>query len=77
MGFTTIGLNDINLDDDDNNFDEDDPETINHVKLMAWCNRFKQHKACKNVIRKELMPVAWHPTKWWNWSISENEKKEV
>ena len=33
MGFNTIDLNSINLDDGD--FDEDDPETINCVRLMA------------------------------------------
>ena len=76
MGFNTIDLNDNNLGDDGNNFDEDDPETINHVRLVAQRNRFKQRKACKKVIRKELMPVSWRPTKWWDWSISENEKKK-
>lgn len=34
MSFNTIGINNINLDDD-HNFDEEDPETIVHVKLMA------------------------------------------
>ena len=29
MGFPSIELNNVNLDDD--NFDEDDPETISHV----------------------------------------------
>ena len=23
------------------NFDEDDPDTIIHVRLLAWCNRFE------------------------------------
>ena len=22
------------------------------------------------------MPVAWHPTRWWDWRVSEDEKKE-
>ena len=30
-----------------NNFDEDDPETIIHVRLTAWRNRFKQRKTFK------------------------------
>ena len=34
MSFNTIGINNINLDDD-HNFDEEDPETIVHVKFMA------------------------------------------
>ena len=23
------------------------------------------------------MPVAWHPDRWWDWCISEDEKKEI
>ena len=23
------------------------------------------------------MPVAWHPNKWWDWCMSEDEKKEI
>ena len=40
MSILSTDLNDINLDDV--NFDEDDPEAIIHVRLMAWRNRFKQ-----------------------------------
>ena len=36
----------INIDDD--NFDDDDRETIVLVRLMAWCIRYKQRKANKN-----------------------------
>ena len=45
ISFNAIDLNNINLDDV--NFDEDDPETINYVRLVTWRNRFKQRKACK------------------------------
>ena len=44
--FVTIDLNNINIDED--NFDEDDSETIVPVRLMAWCIRYKQRKANKN-----------------------------
>ena len=44
---------------------------------MAWHNRFKQKKACEKEISEQLMPVAWHPTKWWDWCISKDEKKEI
>ena len=73
MGLNTIYLNKINLGD--GNFDEDDPETIIHVRLMAWRNNYKQCKACKKEISKELMPVAWHRTSWWDWCMQEDEKK--
>ena len=56
-----LGLININLNE--GNFDEDDSETFIHVTLMVWCNRPKQHKVFKKDISKELMPVAWHPTK--------------
>ena len=23
------------------------------------------------------MPIAWHPKRWWNFCMSENEKKEI
>ena len=28
----------------------------------------------KKEISKELIPVAWHRTRWWDWCISEDEK---
>ena len=46
MDFKTIDLINTNLYGD--NFDEKDPETITNVILMAWRNRLKQRKACKN-----------------------------
>ena len=56
MGFNIIDLNNININDD--NFDEDDPETINHARLNAWHNRFKKLQEYKKQIRKELMPAV-------------------
>ena len=29
------------------------------------------------MITKALMPIAWHPKRWWNFYMSENEKKEI
>ena len=23
------------------------------------------------------MPVAWHPNRWWDWFMSDDEKKEI
>ena len=40
MSLFNVDLNNVNLDD--NNFDDYDPETTLHVRLMAWCNRYKQ-----------------------------------
>ena len=43
---------------------------------MAWHNRVKQRKVFIKDIRKELIPVAWHPIRWWNWCLPEYEKKK-
>ena len=44
----------------------------------ALCYKgYEQHKAPKAKIKEELMPVAWHPDRWWNWCVPEHEKKEL
>ena len=50
MGILSADLDNIDLDDV--NFDEDDPETIIHVRLLAWCNIYKQRKSSKKDISK-------------------------
>ena len=44
MGILSVNLNNINRD---NNFDEDDPDTIIIIRLLAWCSKFKKRKALK------------------------------
>ena len=56
MGILNINVNFINLDD--NNFDEHDPDTIVHVRLLAWHTKFKKGKAFKKDISEESMAVA-------------------
>ena len=31
-------------------------KSLIHVRLMAWCNRFKHHKACKNIYKQRTEP---------------------
>ena len=73
MGILNIDLNNINLD---NNFDEGDPDTIILIRLLLWNIKLKKHKVLKKEISEELMPIAWHPKGWWNFWISEDEKKK-
>ena len=75
MGILSIDLNNINLDD--TNYDEDDPETIIHVRLLAWHSKFENCKALKKELNEELMLVPWHPLRWWDWCLPEEEKKEI
>ena len=74
MGILSIDPNNINLDD--TNFDEDDPETIINVRLLAWDIKFEKLRALKKELNEELMVIVWHPRIWRNFRIPEDEKKE-
>ena len=69
MGISNIDLNNVNLD---NNFDEDDPYTIIHSRLLAWHIKFEKPKAFKKELNEELMLVAWYPKRWWNFCLLED-----
>ena len=43
---------------------------VSHIK-------FKKCKALKKELNEELMPAAWHPNRWWDWCVPEDEKKEI
>ena len=70
MGILSIDLNSINLDD--SNYDEDDLEIIIHVRFLAWHSKFVKRKALKKELNEELVLIAWHPRKWWNFCMSED-----
>ena len=44
---------------------------------LSWYKGYEQRNAQKAKIKEELMPVAWHPDRWWNWCVPEHEKKEL
>ena len=45
--------------------------------LITWLDAYIKCKTQKAKIKEELMPVAWHPDRWWNWCVPEHEKKEL
>ena len=63
MGILSKDLHNINFD-------------VN-IGLMAWHNKFKQRKAFKKDISKGLIPAVWHLTRWWDWCLLEDDKKEI
>ena len=63
MGILNIDLNNINLD---HGFDRDDPDTIILIRVLAWHTKFRKRKELKKELSEELMPVAWHPDRWWD-----------
>ena len=72
MGIRNINHNNINLD---NNIDEDDPDTIIHIRLLACYIKFEKPKAVKKELNEELILLAWHTERWCNFCMSEDEKK--
>ena len=51
--------------------------TVFFVRRFAWHIRFEEHKELKKNISLELMPIAWHPKRWVDWCLSEDEKREI
>ena len=47
----------------------------NDNRLDQWHDGYIRCKAQKAQIKKELMPIAWHPLRYWDWCMSEDEKK--
>ena len=45
MGIFGVNLNNISFDN--TNYEEDDPDTIILVRLLAWYSKFKKLKALK------------------------------
>ena len=58
MGTLNIDLNNINLG---NNFDEDNPDTIILIRLLAQHVKFEKRKALKKELKEELIVIVWHP----------------
>ena len=41
----------------------DDNDYCNDPKLVEWYDGYKARKAQKASIKKELMPITWHPSR--------------
>ena len=37
----------------------------------------KDAKVQKAEIKEELIPIARHPSRWWDWCVPEDKKKET
>ena len=46
-------------------------------EIVKWYDGYQKRKAQKAQIKEELMPLVWHPSRWWNWYVPEDEKKET
>ena len=52
-----------------------DDDYCNDDDVIEWFEGYKKRKAQKVQIEKELMPITWHPSCWWNWCVPEDEVK--
>ena len=48
----------------------------NDDDLIKWYEGYKKQKTQEAQIKEELLPIAWHPSRYWDWCMSEDEKKE-
>ena len=46
-------------------------------KFIEWYDGYKKRKAQKAQTKKDLIPIAWHPSRWWDWFVAKDEKKET
>ena len=58
-------------------------EYIDHAEIVKLCREWlcykeiHEHyhkKKCYRKIWDELLPIAWHPDRWWDWCVSEDER---
>ena len=59
-------------DDDGGHWDDDDDED----NFLSG-DGYKKRKAQKALIKEEFLPIAWHPSRYWNWCMSENGKTQT
>ena len=50
-------------------------EYCNDDKHIEWYDGYKKRRAQKASIKEELLPIAWHPSRWRNWCKSKDENK--
>ena len=55
----------------------DDHDYSDNDRLIEWYEGYKKRQTQKAKIKKELMPIAWHPSRYWDWCMSEEEKEET
>ena len=44
-------------------------------EFLEWYDDYKQRKAQKAQIKEKLIPIAWHPPRYPDWRVAEDEKK--
>ena len=45
------------------------------MRLSSGTKAIKNVKSKKHKLKK--MPIAWHQSRWWDWCVPQDEKKET
>ena len=53
----------------------DDNDHCGYDVIIKWDNGHQKRKAQKAKIKEKLILIAWHPSRWWDWCVPEDEKK--
>ena len=64
-------------DDDGHHWDVDGEYWDDKDIFFEWYDGCKKRKVQKAQIKKELLPIVWHPPRYWDWDMSGDEKKEM
>ena len=54
----------------------DDDDYAYNDYLIEWYDSYKKRKGQEVQIKKELITTTWHPSSYWDWCMSEDEKKK-
>ena len=55
----------------------DDDYVYNDNAMIKRYDGYKKRKTQKASIKEGLLPITWHPSRYWGWCMSEEEKKET
>ena len=52
---------------------------VDNDGVIKWHDGEEQQErnAQKAQIKQELIPIAWHPSRYWDWCMSEDEKRDT
>ena len=45
--------------------------------IIGRYDGYKKRRTHKVKIKEEFLPITWHPSRYWDWCISEEEKTET
>ena len=61
----------------DNDGSKDKFTADDEGEFFTWYDGYRAQRAQKASIKEELLPIAWHPTRYWDWCVSEDEKMDI